>query len=119
MSDSVAVSGKAPGSSTSDPRGLALVLFQKFHRELPTLDEMPSDRTLREMILEAVNLLPDYAARKAPKQSNLLITAQGAQGSAEALVNVQDTIDCLRTLWEEYRRDPPQSHEPTENAIDL
>ena len=110
-------------AAQSDPRGLALVVFQKFHRELPRLDENPSDRTLRELIIDAINLLPEFDARKAERRSHIYLKRRSdstpnvpdsSSDPEERLVNIQATIDCLRTLWSDFRQERERERDAEE-----
>ena len=85
----------------ADSRALALILFQKFHKDLPDLKDDPSERVLGEVIVDAINLLPDYVARPGNKK-NLIQVRQLGDGS-ELTLNIQEFIDSLQTLWNEYK----------------
>ncbi len=92
----------------SDARALALVVFQKIHRDLPAMGEEPSDRLLRGLILDAVNLLPEYNGRpddEKPNRSNFIrVRKSDEKPEQEIVLNIQGTLDSLRTVWREYQR---------------
>lgn len=69
------------------------------------MEEEPADRDLRRIILEAINLLPDFEAAPG-KRDNLIHIRSTLDADTEKIpedeLNIQYTIDALRTLWRDY-----------------
>ena len=103
----------------NDPRALAFIVYQKIQQELSRQDreEDLSPRRAREIILDALNLLPDVSVRSGPREDLVLVRRisnpddpdSPAQGTEEVLFNLQEFIDSLGTVWHDFRdqmRDP-------------
>ena len=91
-----------PEKTFSDPRALGLIVFQKFHSELPELGEEPGDRAMARLLLEAINLLPDFEARPGDKPHILLLQRLNMPHAKEIPLNIQAHIDALKTIWRDY-----------------
>ena len=97
----------------NDPRALAFIVFQKIKRELAgqDQDEELSPRRAREIILDALQLLPEISVRPGPRDGLVLIrllddsdeTGEQTEGQKEFLFNLQDFVDSLRTVWRDFR----------------
>lgn len=69
------------------------------------MEAEPADRDLRRIILEAINLLPDFEAAPGKRDHLIHIRSTRSSGSekiSEDELNIQYTIDALRTLWRDY-----------------
>lgn len=103
----------------NDPRALAFIVYQKIQQELSgqDRDDELSSRRAREIILDALDLLPEISVRPGPRDGLVMIRyrpADQADPDAQAgefLFNLQDFEDSLRTVWQDYRdqlgRDAP------------
>ncbi|MCB1325892.1 MAG: hypothetical protein H7A21_02445 [Spirochaetales bacterium] len=96
-------------SETADPgradvRAQALVLFHSLRQDLEIVEadlgEFDEARA-RDIILRAINLLPDYEA-DVDERSHIVIERTARRGNPIRL-NLQDAIDSLRVVWRDYR----------------
>ncbi len=98
-----------------ESRAFALVVYHALRKELASLgeDEL-DDHQAREMILNAVNLLPGYEARplsqKEAEQSgrmfapHLILIEKSDDKGDPVQLNIQDAVDSLRIIWRDFRR---------------
>ncbi len=92
----------------NDPRALALIVFQKIQQELSYQDQEEdlSPRRAREIILDALKLLPEVSVSPGPREDLIRIHVPGAsrEPGDQVLLNLQDIVDSLRTVWRDYRQ---------------
>lgn len=98
----------------NDPRALSFIVYQKIQQELSGQDQEEdlSSRRAREIILDALNLLPEISVQPGPRDDLVLIryiAAGEAEDATDAnqegfLFNLQDSIDSLRTVWQDFRK---------------
>jgi hypothetical protein len=90
----------------NDPRALALIVFQKIQQELSFQDQEEdlSPRRAREIILDALKLLPEVSVSPGPREDLIRIHGMGDPQAAPMLLNLQDFVDSLRTVWRDYRQ---------------
>lgn len=89
----------------NDRRGLALILFHALRKAIEELDpdSTPGDSELRAIIIKALNLLPQLDVESTEDSSWILLRRLSADSESEPVrFNVQDTIDSLRVLWQDY-----------------
>ena len=89
--------------NSSDPRAQALTLFHKIHKSLPGLEEEPSDQTIIELLMNAINLLPEYTAEPGDKKGVILIRHIKDDPLHEVPLNIQHSVDSFKTVWKEYQ----------------
>ena len=98
----------------NDPRALSFIVYQKIQQELSGQDQEEdlSSRRAGEIILDALNLLPEITVQPGPRDGFVLIrsittdrTEQATDTNQEELLfNLQDFVDSLRTVWQDYRK---------------
>ncbi len=86
----------------SDTRALALVIFQHLRKQIPILQDSRTARA-RDIIAEAIQLLPDYRAKKTDRDNILLIQRMTDPPDEFIAMNIQDAIDSLTVLWRDYQ----------------
>jgi len=84
----------------NDPRALSLVLYHSLRRELSSPDLELSERMAADMIARSLSLLPNIHLKQGSRYH--LLTLTSAEGD-EITLNIQDAIDSLRLIWNEYR----------------
>ena len=86
----------------TDPRAQVLVLFQKLSKELSTLNEQATLKRAADLIVNALQILPDFSVEKTEKEGEILIRKLDTN-DAPVKLNIQDAADGLITLWREYQ----------------
>ncbi|MBI3395559.1 MAG: hypothetical protein HY042_06980 [Spirochaetia bacterium] len=85
----------------ADPRAAALIIAAKLHSGLSAISEEDgrlSHQTARDLIINAIRLLPDIQVTES--DGTAYISFAGLAGSAP--VPLQDAVDSLVTVWNEY-----------------
>lgn len=81
----------------------ALILYLKIQEELSSIEEEMNPKKAREIIVESLRLLPDYVVESTEKENWIRIRTIGVAGK-EILLNLQDAIDSLSLVWNDYQR---------------
>lgn len=89
--------------NSSNPTHLAFIIFHKLHQGLPRLGEDLSENRLRELILEAINLLPDYTAFPTETENRIVVRNTRSKKPFDVVLDIQHSIDSLRTILLEYQ----------------
>ena len=104
MSDVSETAEPGRTQASGDVRAQALVLFHSLRQDLEIVEadlgEFDEARA-RDIILRAINLLPDYEA-DVDERSHIVIERTARRGNPIRL-NLQDAIDSLRVVWRDYR----------------
>lgn len=80
----------------------ALVIFHKLSQELKNMDDDPDEKEARRAIREAIELIPDLHIKSTETPSIVYLKHPGK--NKEIRFPLQDAIDSLLILWNEYRR---------------
>jgi hypothetical protein len=85
----------------NDQRALSLVLYKKLTKDLTAFEEDMTQKAARKLITDAINLLPGYSAENTDRLNVILIRKTDDQSDGVS-VNIQDAIDSLMIIWEDY-----------------
>lgn len=101
MSDASAKPEPILGKSES--RALAIILFNKIHKELTSSEDELTERRAARIIQDALNLLPGYRSEPGSKTSILkIVREESGREEQTCEMNIQDAIDSLMVVWKEY-----------------
>ena len=79
-----------------------LILFQMLSRGLSSLEEELTEIAARDLIVAAINLLPDYQARPANHPAKILVK-ELAGAHREQEIEFQNAVDSLKIIWQDYQ----------------
>ncbi len=91
----------------NDKRALSLILFKKLTHDLKEFDDDMTEKTAARLIAEAVSLIPGFTVTRGEKAGIIYIKKEDSAGSDDPRgtpVNIQDAIDSLIIVWEDYQK---------------